>query len=232
MEDRSRAPGDREEPRRITVRDRRKVREDMPPPPGGPDAGPPPGADQGASGRAQPAEGREETAAELEADLEQELKKARADADAYLEDLQRLKAEFDNYRKRIIKEQTELAERASAALVVRLLPVLDNFELAVAAAEESRDLERMLRGVELVFGELKEVLAAEGLKAIEARGKPFDPHLHEAALEVPGDEDGELVVAEVLRQGYALRGRVVRPAMVKVTRRRGAPQPAPGADEP
>lgn len=148
----------------------------------------------------------------------EELERAKQEAAIYLDDLKRLKAEFENYRKRILKEQTEVVERASAHLVGRLLPVLDNFDLAVSAAEATRDFDRMLRGVELVFGELKEVLATEGLTEIEAKGKKFDPSLHEAAVEVPGDPDGDLIVAEVLRPGYRFGGRVLRPAMVKVTR--------------
>lgn len=149
-----------------------------------------------------------------------EPEKLKAERDGYLEDLQRLKAEFENYRKRILREQTEVVSRASAGLVAALLNVVDNFDLAVAAAEETRDFDKMLRGVEMVYGELKEVLGAEGLQPIDAKGKPFDPTLHEAALEVPGEEDGQPVVAEVLRPGYMFKGRVLRPAMVKVTRKK------------
>jgi molecular chaperone GrpE len=156
------------------------------------------------------------------ADEDGEVSRLREEAAGYREDLQRLKAEFDNYRKRIVKEQTGLVERAAGSLVLRLLPVLDNFELAVAAAEESRDFERMLKGIEMVFGELKEVLASEGLAAIPAKGKPFDPNYHEAALETGGDEEGEPYVAEELRSGYTFKGRVLRPSMVKVARRGGA----------
>lgn len=150
---------------------------------------------------------------------DEELKKARAESAAHLDDLKRLKAEFENYRKRVLKEQTDLVERASAHLVGRLLTVLDNFDLAVSAAEETKDFEKMLKGLELVYGELKEVLRQEGLEPIEAKGRPFDPNLHEAALEVGGDESGELVVADVLRPGYSFKGRILRPAMVKVTRK-------------
>jgi molecular chaperone GrpE len=151
--------------------------------------------------------------------LEGQLEAARAEAAGYLDDLQRLKAEFDNYRKRIVKEQTGLVERASAGLLYRLLPVLDNFELAVASAEESREFDRMLKGIEMVFGELKEVLNAEGLSAIAAKGRAFDPNYHEAALTVDGEDDGEPYVAEELRSGYTYKGRVLRPSMVKVARR-------------
>lgn len=203
---------DETESKRIRVRDRRR------PPPEQTDEEPGP---SGADSESAP-----------ERDPQEQVRRAREEAAAYLEDLQRLKAEFENYRKRILKEQTALVERASAGLVKRLLGVLDNFELAVAAAEATRDFDRMLRGVEMVFGELKEVLAAEGLDVIEAKGRPFDPNLHEAALEVPGTVSGEPQVTEVLRPGYTLRGRVLRPAMVKVTRPGPAEEPAtPSASE-
>lgn len=149
--------------------------------------------------------------------IAEELARAREEAAGYLNDLQRLKAEFDNYRKRTIKEQSRLVENASVRIIAELLGVLDDFELAVAAAEETKDFDRMLKGVEMVYGELKEVLSAAGLEPIDARGKPFDPMLHEAALEAPGDGSGVNVVSEVLRSGYTFKGSVLRPAMVKVT---------------
>lgn len=200
MDDRSGKRDQPEAPRGPRVHDRRKIRVDG----GSPESeeSEAPAAETGAS-----------------ASLEEQLAAAKSEAAAHLEDLQRLKAEFENYRKRILKEQTDLVDRASVALVHRLLGVLDNFELAVAAAEETRDFDRMLKGVELVFGELKETLASEGLKPIDAKGKRFDPNLHEAALEVPGDAEGDLYVVEVLRTGYNFKGRVLRPAMVKVSRR-------------
>jgi molecular chaperone GrpE len=102
--------------------------------------------------------------------------------------------------------------------VARLLPVLDNFELAVSSAEQSRDFDRMLKGVEMVFGEFREVLESEGLVRIEAEGKPFDPERHEAviAVEEEGTESGTVV--NIVRTGYELRGKVLRPAMVKVAK--------------
>jgi molecular chaperone GrpE len=147
-----------------------------------------------------------------------DLAAARAEAESYLDDLRRLQADFDNYRKRMLREQTARAASASQALVARLLPVLDNFELAVSHAEQSRDFDRMLKGVEMVFGELREVLQGEGLVRIEAEGKPFDPERHEAvvAVEQEGAEPGTVV--DVVRTGYELRGKVLRPAMVKVAK--------------
>jgi len=148
----------------------------------------------------------------------EELEAARKQAAEYLEHLQRLKAEFDNYRKRVLKEQTRAVEMASEPLLRRLLEVLDEFDLALMAAEQKPDFDRFLHGVELVYAKLQEILRSEGLERIDAKGKPFDPEQHEALMQT-GDGDGEPQVVDVLRTGYSLRGRVIRPAGVKVVRR-------------
>lgn len=147
-----------------------------------------------------------------------EVEEARGQAAEYLEHLQRLKAEFENYRKRVLKEQTRAVDLASEGLVARLLEVLDEFELALVAAEQKPDLDKFLRGVEMVYAKLFDILRGEGLERIEAEGKPFDPERHEALFQ-SGEADGEPHVAEVLRTGYSLKGRVLRPAGVKVERR-------------
>ena len=153
-------------------------------------------------------------------DLADQLAESQRQAAEHLDDLRRLKAEFENYRKRVVKEQTQLVERASQQLVERIMPVLDNFELALIAADRSKDYDSLVRGVEIVYGELMDLLHREGLQKIEAMGKPFDPNQHEAVLEVgDGPAEGDPVVAEVVRNGYTLKGRVLRPAMVKVVRR-------------
>jgi molecular chaperone GrpE len=133
----------------------------------------------------------------------------------YREHLQRLQAEFANYRKRVLREQTQAIEMAAEPLVRRLLEVLDDFDLALIAAEQKPDFEKFHRGVELVYAKLQEALRSEGLARIEAEGKPFDPEQHEALMGSAGG-DGEPVVADVFRQGYKLRGRVIRPAGVRV----------------
>jgi molecular chaperone GrpE len=168
-------------------------------------------AEAGQEGAGQPASAE---GAAIAADLDA----ARAEAESYLDDLRRLQADFDNYRKRTLREQTARAASASQALVTRLLPVLDNFELAVSAAEQSRDFDRMLKGVEMVFGELREVLQAEGLVRIEAEGKPFDPERHEAVIAVEQEDTEPGTVVDIVRTGYELRGKVLRPAMVKVAK--------------
>ena len=165
------------------------------------------------------AEALDEIDAEAEEDaIAADLAKARAEAESYLDDLRRLQADFDNYRKRTLREQTARAASASQALVTRLLPVLDNFELAVSAAEQSRDFDRMLKGVEMVFGELRLALEGEGLVKIEAEGKPFDPERHEAVIAVEEEDTEPGMVVDIVRAGYELRGKVLRPAMVKVAK--------------
>jgi molecular chaperone GrpE len=148
-----------------------------------------------------------------------ELDTARGEVEQYREHLQRLAADFDNYRKRVLKEQTRAVEMAAEPLVRRLLEVLDEFELALMAAEQKPDFDRFLHGVELVYAKLTETLRSEGLERIDAMGRPFDPTLHEALMQGSGESDGEPVVGDVLRPGYKLRGRVIRPAGVKVVRK-------------
>ena len=147
-----------------------------------------------------------------------ELEEAKRQAAEYLEHLQRLQAEFANYKKRVLREQTRAVEMASEPMIARLLEVLDEFDLALIAAEQRPDFDKFLHGVELVYAKLKDILAAEGLRRIDAEGKPFDPQQHEALLQT-GSGDGEPVVSDVLRPGYTLKGRVIRPAGVKVTRK-------------
>jgi molecular chaperone GrpE len=146
------------------------------------------------------------------------LTQIESERDEYLDTLRRVQAEFENYRKRVIKEQTALVDRATSGLVEQLLPVLDSFELALKNLDSagSDEIESVRKGLELVYAELLGVLEKAGLSRIEAEGKPFDPNVHEAVMQEDGD--GEPVVTDVLRTGYTLKGRVLRPAMVKVTR--------------
>ena len=156
---------------------------------------------------------------ELASTVEPEVAAARQEAAEYRDHLMRLQAEFDNYRKRVLKEQTRALELAAEPIVRRMLEVLDEFELALLAAEQKPDFDRFLHGVELVYAKLIDTLGAEGLERIDAKGKPFDPERHEALMG-SSSGDGEPVVADVLRQGYTLKGRVVRPAGVRVTHER------------
>jgi molecular chaperone GrpE len=159
---------------------------------------------------------REREFAERERELSEELAAARAEAKQHLDDLRRLKAEFENFRKRTQRDQGAARASAASALVTRLLPVLDNFELAISSAEHSQDFEKMLKGVEMVSGELREVLRSEGVAEIAAEGEPFDPQRHEAVVAVEAEDVEPGTVVAVVRTGYELQGKVLRPAMVKV----------------
>jgi molecular chaperone GrpE len=126
---------------------------------------------------------------------------------------QRIQADFENYKKRVQRDQAETAERGTALLVEQLLPVLDNFDLALLSLEDADELVR--KGVELVYADFVAVLERAGLERIPTDGTPFDPEVHEAVLHEPGS--GEPTVVETMRSGYRLKGRVLRPAMVKVS---------------
>jgi molecular chaperone GrpE len=196
---------EQEQPRpKVRVTDKRRVR---------------PEADSEAGGNQEPSAHERSAPDEVErARPMTESESTRDDVAEYRDHLQRLQAEFANYRKRILKEQTRAVELASEPLLRRLLEVLDEFDLALMAAERKPDFERFLHGVELVYAKLQEILRSEGLERIDAEGKPFDPERHEALMQAH-DGDGEPYVADVLRQGYMLKGRVIRPAGVKVGRR-------------
>ncbi len=153
------------------------------------------------------------------AQFELDLGSLQRERDDLLDTTRRLQADFENYRKRVVREQTALVERATEGLLEQLLPVLDSFELAVRNLESSDVDEKVSKGIELVYAELSSVVDRAGLERIEANGAPFDPNEHEAVMQ--DDGDGEPHVADVLRTGWKLKGRVLRPAMVKVTRKNG-----------
>ena len=171
-----------------------------------------PGATDQAATVGEPEVPGEDEATQMLADLDA-LQRERDDL---LGTSQRLQADFENYRKRILREQTVLVERASEGIVEQLLPVLDSFELALANLDGDTDIERLRKGITLVHSELLGVLERAGLESIAAKGAPFDPNEHEAVMQ--DDGDGEPHVGEVLRTGWKLKGRVLRPAMVKVAR--------------
>ena len=145
--------------------------------------------------------------------VEERLAALEAERDEYLNDLKRVAAEFENYRKRVSRDQESLVARAHERLVKELLPVLDDLERALAAAEEHEEA-KLEEGVRLVHRELRSALDREGLAEIETNGV-FDPHVHEALLTQPSDA-AEGSVLEVIQKGYKLGDHVLRPARVVV----------------
>jgi molecular chaperone GrpE len=168
--------------------------------------------------------GRQPTAAELglelpdepaavQALLLRELAEARGEASEYLETLQRVAADFENYRKRVERDQVENVLRASQRLIEKLLPTLDAFDAALAYEPQTPAEEKLLDGMRGTHSQLMDALDKEGFAPIAATGEPFDPAVHEA---VAGGGDGDLHVAQQLRRGYTLQGRVLRPSLVIV----------------
>ena len=162
-----------------------------------------------------PARGEAPAAAETSA-LQQELEKVKAERDTLLDRLARLQAEFENARKRAAKEQQDFREYAAADAIKALLPTLDSFERALqVSAPESGDFRS---GVELIYKQLQDALAKLGVRPISAKGKSFDPHLHQAIEMVETDEVADHHVLEELQRGYKFKDRLLRPSMVKVAK--------------
>ncbi|MBN2144797.1 MAG: nucleotide exchange factor GrpE [Candidatus Aureabacteria bacterium] len=152
-------------------------------------------------------------------EIKEELDKARKQAREYLDHLQRLQAEFDNYRKREEKQRLLLKEKILEDVACDLLPVVDNFERAMIHANQSNiTLESHVNGMELVLKQFLEMLAKMHINPMDdTLGKKFDPHFHEAMMSAPSKDHEEGHVAEVLQKGWMLLEKVIRPAMVVVS---------------
>jgi molecular chaperone GrpE len=153
------------------------------------------------------------TTASLRAKIEQLEAEAEEASNRYL----RLAADFDNYKKRARQEQADLVRSANAELIGKLLPVVDNFHRVLESVPETAD-DAWVKGVKLTLQQLEELLAAQGVRPIEAVGQPFDPSLHEAIGHEESNEHPEDTVVTEVRRGYRLNDRVVRPALVRVAR--------------
>lgn len=143
--------------------------------------------------------------AELQAQLEEEQNK-------YL----RLLADYDNFKRRTKKDQELAKQFRSQSLLTDLLPVMDNFDRALAVEAKSEESASLLKGLEMVKKSLADAVAAEGLEEIKAVGEPFDPHFHQAVMQESDADSEPGTVLQELQKGYTLNGRVLRPAMVKV----------------
>jgi molecular chaperone GrpE len=138
------------------------------------------------------------------------------ESEELLDSLMRLKADFENYRKRMMREQTRIVETAEADLVKRLLPVIDNLERALENAGEGEP-QGLREGVEMVLDQMMVVLEKEGLEVVDPQGETFDPEHHEAMMVVETGECPEDTVINVVQRGYRFRGILLRPAMVSVS---------------
>ncbi|GBF33164.1 heat shock protein GrpE [Desulfocucumis palustris] len=142
--------------------------------------------------------------------------KEKARAEEYYDRLVRLQADFENFRRRTQKEKEDFYKYASEQLIVALLPVLDNFQRALEVKDD--DPRKVVEGVEMIYRQIEDVLRKEGLERIAARGEQFDPARHEAVMQEPAGENPDNTVTQEFRCGYCLKGKVIRPAMVKVAK--------------
>lgn len=171
------------------------------------------------------AEGSEEEAPEeaaaADAAMQEEIEALKGQVDGLNKDLQekkdrllRLQADFDNFRRRSAKEREEISAVVTQNFCKDMLPLLDNFERAMAA--ETKDVEAFQKGVEMIFTQFQEILKKNGLEHIEAIGQKFDPNFHQAVMRVEDPDKEDDTVAQELQKGYMVKGRVVRPSMVQV----------------
>lgn len=151
-----------------------------------------------------------------ESDIERQVAEAQEEAKMNLAGWQRAQADFENYKKREEGKQAELLEFAKEVTIVKLLPTLDALGQGLAHAPDGVD-EKWLAGINGTLANLDKVLVEMGVKKIEAVGKPFDPHLHEAVREVEGEEDG--LIVEELQVGYEINGKVIRPSQVVISKK-------------
>ena len=153
-----------------------------------------------------------------------ELQQRAAKADENWERLLRATADFDNFKKRAAREKTEAAQYANASLLQKLLPILDNFEMALAAAQNAQGdkLAALQSGVSMIQQQLRAVLVENGLEEVDATGKAFDPNFHEAISQQESAEVAEGNVLQQLRKGYKFKERLLRPATVIVAKKPAA----------
>ena len=157
-------------------------------------------------------EGRRE-----ESETEDPMAGLQADLDRFRDLALRSQADFENYKKRCAREKEEAIKYANNSLLQRLVAIIDNFELGLAAAKEQGEQSPIYSGMVLVQKQLNDLLAENGLQPIEAEGKPFDPNLHEAIAHEPSDEAPEGTVLRQVSRGYRIKDRLLRPAKVVVS---------------
>jgi molecular chaperone GrpE len=150
-------------------------------------------------------------------DLQDQIHKLQQEAEENYNRYLRTQADFDNFRRRSRKEKEEFLQYAALPLIESLLPAFDNLERAINSSEESKNFDSLVKGVDMVFRQVNEVLSKEGLKPIEALGKPFDPHYHQAVMQEESTEHEAGIVIAELQKGYMLKDKVIRPSMVKVS---------------
>ena len=179
------------------------------------------GKDEEAEAEAAPAAAEEDAEAETTAEPQEEVTLAKSELEKLQAAVQekeeralRLQADFENFRRRTAKEKEELSAVVTQGILKDMLPLLDNFERAMAA--EAKDIESFKQGVEMIFKQFGEILVKNGLEHIEVEGAKFDPNYHQAVMRVENPDLEDETIAQELQKGYMVKGRVIRPSMVQV----------------
>lgn len=170
---------------------------------------------------------KEQTEVEEQVQEEKTMEEIVKEQEAYIKELEekmkesntkvlRAQADFENFQRRMKQEQQTYMKYRSQSVLEDLLPVLDNFERALSVETTEEQAESLKKGIEMVYNQLLEALQKEGLEIIQAVGQPFDPHVHQAVMQVEEEGFDSNVVVEELQKGYKLKDRVIRPSMVKV----------------
>ena len=167
--------------------------------------------DEGSGGEP---EGESGEAADEGEDLQKQVESLTAQLKETEGSLKRLRADFENFRRRTAKEKEEVGDVVVQEICRSMLPLLDNFERAMAT--EDKEGENFRKGVEMIFHQFQEILKKNGLEAIETKGATFDPNFHQAVMRVQNPEMEDEAIAAELQKGYIARGRVIRPSMVQV----------------
>lgn len=149
--------------------------------------------------------------------LKESFRNKSEEAASYLDHLQRLKAEFENYKKRSFEEKAKLKESGKEDILKQLLPVIDNMEKAINHYNKSHDIKPVIKGIELVYKQIQDLLKKEGVSKIDSVGKEFNPLLHEAIITESSGIHNPGVVLEELESGYSFNGRLLRPTRAKVS---------------
>ena len=171
-------------------------------------------ADEAEDAASESAENENEETQESQDEVAAQIEKLTADLKEKEDRALRLQADFENFRRRTSKEKEELAAVVTQGLLKDMLPLLDNFERAMAA--EAKDGEAFQKGVEMIFTQFTEILKKNGLEHIEVEGQKFDPNFHQAVMRVQNADMEDDDIAQELQKGYMVKGRVIRPSMVQV----------------
>lgn len=154
---------------------------------------------------------------DADSELQSKIKTLQAEKEELYQKLLRVQAEYDNYKKRTVKEREAALKYQSQDLIQELLPALDNFERALQV-EKTEATASIIDGISMVYKQIKDALASQGAEEITAVGEEFDPNVHHAVMQIEAEDKPSNIVVEELQKGYKLKDRVIRPAMVKVNK--------------